>query len=201
MTFEAYLSYFESIIEKKAEEQVAPYDNPDYFDYTRLNWSRMNRWLKTGQLTDTLKDIVKAIDTPQHWIVITEPWCGDAAHSVPFFEMISRENELITVTYELRDSDPFRINDYLTNNGKSIPKLVIRDASDNDLATWGPRPAGCQELYSRLTAEKADFEKVKTELQLWYNADKGKAVQQELADLLLATSKPALSTDILPQAE
>ncbi len=191
MTFEAYHQYFESIIQKNADEHTAPYNNPDYFDYTRLNWSRMNRWLKTGQLTDAVKEVVKAIDSPQQWIIITEPWCGDAAHSVPFLEMISRLNPLITVSYELRDSEPFRINDYLTNGGKSIPKLVIRDSEGKDLATWGPRPAACQEIYSKLTAEKADFEKVKTELQHWYNADKGVGVQEELSNLLVNINRSA----------
>lgn len=198
MTFEAYHQYFESIIQKSAAEHTAPYNNPDYFDYTRLNWSRMNRWLKTGQLTDAMTEAVKAIDAAQEWIIITEPWCGDAAHSVPFFEMISRLNPLITVSYELRDSEPFRINKYLTNGGKSIPKLVIRDANGKDLATWGPRPVACQEIYSRLTAEKADFEKVKTELQLWYNADKGMGVQEELTALLLNINRTAAPATLQP---
>ena len=80
MTFEAYHQYFESIIQKSPEQQTAPYNNPDYFDYTKLNWSRMNRWLKTGKITDAMTEAVKAIDSPQQWIIITEPWCGDAAH-------------------------------------------------------------------------------------------------------------------------
>ncbi len=192
MTFEAYRSYFEEIIQKTADEQVAPYNNPDYFDYTKLNWSRMNRWLKTGILTDEIKQTMQEITSPQNWIVITEPWCGDAAHSVPFLEMISRLNPLITVSYELRDSEPFTINNYLTNGGKSIPKLIIRNTEGKDLATWGPRPADCQLVYDKLTADKADFETVKTELQVWYNADKGKSVQEELVALLKNIDKNAL---------
>lgn len=184
MTFEEYKSYFASIVETSAEDQKAPYNDPHYIDYTKLNWARTNRWLKTGVLTTELADAVKAIKEPQHWIVITEPWCGDAAHNVPFIHMVSLENELITISYELRDSDPFTINQYLTNGGKSIPKLIIRDKDGKDIATWGPRPAACQELYNTLMAEKADFDRVKTELQVWYNANKSVDLQQELLDLL-----------------
>jgi len=182
MTFQDYLDYFRSIIDKSNEEQAAPYDNPDYIEYTRMNWSRMNRWLKTGKLSEELTAIVKGIKEPQNWIVITEPWCGDAAHSVPFFHMLGELNPLVRVDYELRDSEPFRINDYLTAGSKSIPKIIFRDAAGRDLATWGPRPAGCQEIYARLTAEKADFETVKTEIQKWYNGDKGVEIQQELKE-------------------
>ena len=155
----------------------------------------MNRWRKTGKLSEELKLAIQEINTPQHWIVITEPWCGDAAHSVPFIEMASAENPLITVSYELRDSEPFRINDYLTHGGKSIPKLIIQDAKGNDLGTWGPRPKDCQDLYARLMAENADFEKIKTEIQHWYNTNKGVDVQKELLDLIEATS-PAYSSQL-----
>lgn len=184
MTFQDYLDYFRSVIETPDEEQSAPYDNPDYIEYTRMNWSRTNRWLKTGKLSEALTALIKGIQEPQQWIVITEPWCGDAAHSVPFFHMLAQLNPLIRVEYELRDSEPFRINNYLSNGSKSIPRVIFRDAAGKDLAVWGPRPAGCQEVYARLTADKADFETVKTEVQKWYNADKGTELQSELEKLL-----------------
>lgn len=184
MTFAEYRAYFESIIEKPLDEQQPPYDNPQYIDYTRLNWSRMNRWLKTGKLSAALVSAIEGIESPQQWIVITEPWCGDAAHNVPFIEMAAERNPLVTVSYELRDAEPFRINAYLTNGGKSIPKLIIQNERGEDLATWGPRPAGCQSLYDVLMKEKADFERIKTDLQNWYNADKGAELMVELAELL-----------------
>jgi len=182
MTFNEYQQLFATILEDP--NPAAPYDNPAYLEYTKLNWSRQQRWLKTGVLEDTLVQVVKEITTPQHWIVITEPWCGDAAHSVPFLHLISMLNPLITIDYQLRDSAPFLIQNYLTNGSKAIPKLVIRDASSEDLAVWGPRPVACQQLYTTLKAGNADAEHLKTELQKWYNADKGHSLQAELKALL-----------------
>ncbi len=190
MTFQEYSNYFKRIIDTPPDQQVAPYDNPAYIDYTKLNWSRMNRWLKTGQLSDELRDAVRGINSQQHWIVITEPWCGDAAHSVPFIELAARENPNISVKYELRDSEPFRINNYLTLGSKSIPKLVIQDAAGNDLGSWGPRPKDCQKVYASLLAENADFEKIKTEIQHWYNANKGEDIQNELREVIVTIKKP-----------
>jgi hypothetical protein len=183
MDFTGYVAYFESIL--KQTTPPPPYDNPDYMDYARLNWSRMQRWLKTAVISPALHDALAAgKDRPVQWIVITEPWCGDAAHIVPFLHLAAEGQPHISVSYELRDAAPFRINDYLTNGSKSIPKLVIRDAQGNDLATWGPRPAACQELYNRLSAGKADLETLKTALQQWYNKDKGVELQKELAVLV-----------------
>jgi hypothetical protein len=184
MTFSAYAAYFESIVSKPAEEQATPYTDPVYIDYTRLNWSRMNRWLKTGKLSDAFADTITRIQSPQRWLIITEPWCGDAAHNIPFLELGAALNPLIRVSYELRDSEPFSIDAYLTNGSKSIPKLVIRDEAGNDLAVWGPRPAGCQQLYASLLARQADFEQIKIGIQTWYNTDKGVQLQQELVALL-----------------
>lgn len=187
MNFHEYKAYFESIISKEASEQQEPYDNPDYLDYTKINWSRMNRWFKTGKLSVAVLEIIKKINKPQHWIVITEPWCGDAAHNIPFIEMMASQNPLISISYELRDSAPFMIDQYLTNGTKSIPKLIIRDEQGKDLGTWGPRPKDCQEMYANLMLENADFERVKLEIQNWYNANKGVAIENELGQLITET--------------
>jgi hypothetical protein len=184
MTFQEYTSQFEAIINKRPEAQAEPYTNPAYLDYTRLNWSRMNRWLKMGTLNKELNAAIRKINAPQQWLIITEPWCGDAAHCIPFIQMAASLNPLIAVSYKLRDSAPFSINQYLTNDSKSIPKLVVRDDSGTDLAIWGPRPYGCQQVYNTLIAEQADFEQVKTAIQVWYNADKGVSLQAELVTIL-----------------
>jgi hypothetical protein len=98
--------------------------------------------------------------------------------------MAARKNPLITIDYELRDSEPFRITGYLTNGGKAIPKLIIRDAEGNDLAVWGPRPERCQALFYGLKAANADAETQKIALQNWYNENDGKDIQAELTALL-----------------
>lgn len=187
MIFTDYLQLFENILQDAAPK--APYNNPDYLNYTKLNWSRQQRWLKTGVITDAMAAAVKEITTPQQWVIITEPWCGDAAHIVPFLTKIAALNPLITIDIQLRDTPPFLIEQYLTNGTKSIPKLIIRDNDGNDMAVWGPRPAGCQVLYNRLKAEKADFERTKIELQQWYNEDKGQSLQAELLEVLTAVQK------------
>lgn len=196
MNFQEYSTYFKDILSKPVEEHQLPYDNPAYLDYTRMNWSRMNRWFKTGKLSDEIVEAVKKIDQPQYWIIITEPWCGDAAHNIPFLEMIARENPQISVTYELRDAAPFRIEEYLTNGTKSIPKLIIRDQKGKDLGTWGPRPENCQKMYAELLKENASFEIIKTELQTWYNRNKGKELQTELEGVLSGTRNYKLNIDL-----
>jgi hypothetical protein len=182
MTFQAYLDQFEALL--KSEKQLPPYGDADFFNYAKLNWSRMNRWLKHGVIQSDLLTAIKHIQQPQHWIVITEPWCGDAAHIVPFLALIASENELIQIDFQLRDSAPFLIENYLTNGGKSIPKLIIRDTAGNDLAVWGPRPKACQLVFDELKEKQTNMNDLKTALQHWYNEDKGVALQAEILSIL-----------------
>jgi hypothetical protein len=177
-----YINTFDEII--NSEIPPVPYDNPAYLDYLKLNRSRQKRWLKTGVIQEELKNAVTEIKTAQTWYIITEPWCGDAAHSVPFLKLIADLNPLIDLKMVWRDTAPFMIEDYLTNGGKSVPKLVIRDSVEKDLANWGPRPSECQKIYLGLKENEAEFEEVKVTLQNWYNKDKGQSLQSELLDLI-----------------
>jgi hypothetical protein len=182
MDFIAYTAEFDRILNNATPP--APYDNPNYLHYTKLNASRMRRWLKKGVLSEELRTAIAGVQIAQKWIVITEPWCGDASHIIPFIQMAAEQNPMISIDYELRDTEPFCINDYLTRGGKAIPKLIIRDEAGNDLATWGPRPAEAQTLFYKLKESGLDYESQKTELQNWYNNDDGKAIMAELAVLL-----------------
>jgi Thioredoxin len=181
MNNQEFLRLFDEILQ--SDNPQPPYDNPAYLEYTRLNQSRMNRWMRTMQLDEELIKELKNISRRQHWIIIVEPWCGDVAHSLPFLIQLAEQSPLISYDLQLRDSEPFLINSYLTNGTKSIPKLIVRDEEGNDLFTWGARPVAAQQLMEDLKAANADFETIKTQLQNWYNTNKGKSLQQELLKL------------------
>jgi hypothetical protein len=178
MNFPTYKVFFKAVLD--SAKRLPPYNNADYLNYTKLNWSRQRRWLTIGQLDETLVQYLKQLTESQQWIVITEPWCGDAAHILPFLYMLTEQNPLIKLDIQLRDSEPFLIDQYLSGHSKSIPKLIIRDANNQDILVWGPRPAQCQERYDKLKAANADDEEIKLQLQWWYNEDKGVSLQQEL---------------------
>ena len=189
MNSEEYKSYFSNIVNNKIEDLEVPYNKQDYYDYTKLNWARFSRYFKTKPFIATFLKTISEIKEPQNWLLITEPWCGDAAHNVAFIMMAAETNSLINLTIELRDSEPFSIEKYLTNGTKSIPKLVIRDKEENDLVTWGPRPEECHTLYQKLREEQVSSEELMLQIHSWYNNDKGKSLQSELEEVILKTIK------------
>lgn len=181
MKWNEYMSLFDDILNGQHKE--APYDDPHFMEYVKLNKSRMSRWLKTGKLSEDLKSAITKLDEPQHWILITEPWCGDAAHSNPFIFLMSELNANIQLDIQLRDSGS-EIDQYLTNGGKAIPKLIVRDENGNDVWVWGPRPTLAQQHFHELKSMGLSMEDQKAKLQEWYNQDKGAEIQNEFSSWL-----------------
>lgn len=181
-TWEEFVERFDEILNN--DNPAEPYNDPAFLDYTKLNKSRLNRWIRTGKINELLAEKIKGINEKQTWYLILEPWCGDAAHNAPFINLMAELNPNITLKIVWRDTEPFMIDDYLTNGGKSIPKLVVRDANEEDLYIWGPRPATCQKLFLELKESNADEEELKIELQKWYNGDKGASIQEEFMALI-----------------
>ncbi|MFD2874142.1 thioredoxin family protein [Mucilaginibacter ximonensis] len=178
MTYADYNNLFQQILD--SEHPHAPYDAADYLHYTRLNQTRMRRWDRQLTLNNQLVDALKKLDQKQHWIIITEPWCGDAAHILPFLMQLAACNPLISYDIQLRDSPPFLIESYLTNGAKSIPKLIVRDEHGADIFNWGPRPKPAQQLRDTLKAADASYDVINNALQQWYNQDKGVSLCEEL---------------------
>ena len=177
MNYADYLQYTKLLL--SGPDHPPPYDNPVYLEYARLGLSRMKRWGKSIVLLEELINHIRSIDQVQTWIVITEPWCGDAAPMLPFITRLAEENPIISLDIQLRDQPPFLIENYLTNGGKSIPKLIVRNADGRDLFTWGPRPASAQQLVQELNASGIEKSEVVLALQNWYNDNKGDEMQQE----------------------
>jgi hypothetical protein len=181
--YQEYREQFSKILDGECND--APYDDERFVEYVKLNKSRTKRWERSGKLLSEVNNLIQSIREEQEWIVITEPWCGDAAHIVPFIAKMAELNANISLKIQNRDTEKSEIDNYLTNGGRSIPKLIVRNSSKNDLFVWGPRPKEAQDLYldQKDDSSKSATEK-KAELQSWYNKNKGEMLQREIAEHL-----------------
>lgn len=178
MNYKQYQDLFEEILHQPVP--TPPYDKISYRENVKLNRARMKTWDNTLELSEELLSELKMLHKKQHWIMIVEPWCIEAANILPFLIKMAEESKFISYEIQLRDSEPFMINTYLTNGAKAIPKMVVRDENDNDLFVWGPRPAEAQAFRDRLSAANSSSDTIKQALLQWYNADKGKSLNTEI---------------------
>jgi hypothetical protein len=155
--------------------------------YTNMNVKRLERWLTKGVILDETVATVKQINKKQNWTVLTEAWCGDAAHSIGFIQKMADLNPNIDLQWKLRDENLDIMDQYLTNGGRSIPKLIARDEDGTDLFDWGPRPSHIQDIYLDLRKKEVPYSEISIELQKLYNKDKGITIQQEIIAKINAT--------------
>ncbi len=155
------------------------------YNYSLLNDRRMKRLDKTSKLTESTIENVKKINEPQTWLVLTEGWCGDAAQNLPVLSKMAEENENVDLKLVFRDENLELMDEFLTNGGRSIPKLIALDENKNVLFTWGPRPSVATKMIADYKAENGVVDaKVKEDLQRWYNKNKGVNVQEDIISLL-----------------
>ncbi len=155
-------------------------------EYTKLNDRRMKRWDKTLKVSDEALQSINQFNTKTTWLVLTESWCGDAAHVIPVINKVADLNDNIDLRLVLRDENPDLMNAFLTNGGKAIPKLIaINEESKNVINTFGPRPSVATKLVNDYKTEHGALTpEFKQDLQVWYNKDKGQSTIEDLIELL-----------------
>lgn len=159
-------------------------------EYAYLNLKRMSRWEKTAVLLPEATAAMTAQTTPLIWLVITEGWCGDAAQTLPFLaKMADLAADSIQLRLVLRDEHTALMDNFLTNGGRAIPKLLVLHPETLEVLTsWGPRPAPAQQLHmANLVlpeSERQPKSLISEQIHRWYAQDKGITFQHEIIALL-----------------
>lgn len=170
----------------QADSNTGPVKTEALANYTQLNDRRMRRWDKTLKISDAHQAKIQNLDNKITWLVLTESWCGDAAPSLPVMNKVANLTPHLDLKIVLRDEHLDLMNQFLTNGGQSIPKLIALDSKTHKvIGEWGPRPSAAtqmvndhKEKHGKLTPE------FKEELQGWYNKDKGQTTLNDLIELL-----------------
>lgn len=178
-----YYTFVQELAEKN--QTTGENQTESYINYTKLSASRMKRWKKIGKVLPEMELAIKKIQKKQNWLVLTESWCGDAAHAFMFIQKMADLNEHIHLDWKLRDENLELMDRYLTNGGRSIPKLIAFDEHGNELFNWGPRPQHIQESLNKMRADNLPFDQILIESQKLYNEDKGESMQREILELIL----------------
>ncbi|MVO10105.1 thioredoxin family protein [Flavobacterium sp. TP390] len=184
VTYETY----KTIVAKLMEEgKVTGHTQSEaLLHYSQLNETRMKRLDKTIAITDAIQKKIKELPISLTWLVISEGWCGDAAQLLPIMNKMAEFSSKIDLKIVLRDDNEALMNVFLTNGSRSIPKLILWDATTKEvIGDWGPRPLPAKKLIADYKALHGVIdETAKIELQKWYLQDKGITTQEEIYDLI-----------------
>ena len=183
MNYSAYMALTEQLVNDGRTS--GPNQSEAYVYYTKLNLQRMNRLNKTITIPMELSELIAQKAQHWTWLIITEPWCGDAAQCVPALEKLALCSSNIQTKYILRDENPEVMDAYLTNGGRSIPKLICLDEQLQEVFTWGPRPDVIQAVMNDLKANGVtEIAQIVEAIQKAYNDNKQAGIYDELAAVL-----------------
>lgn len=183
MNYSAYMALTEQLVNEGRTS--GPNQSEAYVYYTKLNLQRMNRLNKTITIPTDLSELIAQKAQHWTWLIITEPWCGDAAQCVPALEKLALCSSNIQTKYILRDENPEVMDAYLTNGGRSIPKLICLDEQLQEVFTWGPRPDVIQAVMNDLKANGVtEIAQIVEAIQKAYNDNKQAGIYEELAAVL-----------------
>ena len=156
-------------------------------EYTALNAVRMRRIGKTYAMSEPMEALLTSGRcNGQHWVVITESWCGDAAQSAPIIGAWAKKAG-VPLEWVLRDGANGIIDDFLTRGGRSVPIWIVADKGGRVLHHWGPRPQAAMQMvqeFRSMPEPKLPYSEFAATVQLWYAKDKGRSFEKEAMALL-----------------
>lgn len=185
LPYPAYRDYLTELL--ALGKTTGPNQDEFYLKIANLNQRRMDRLDRRTELTDALKAAINNLDKPYTLLVLTEGWCGDAAQILPVLNKAAEASDHLKLLLIFRDQHLELMDRYLTDGGRSIPKILVLDAVTAEVIThWGPRPAPAQQIsmdYKYQPEPKPDYEEHHLELHAWYTRDKTATIQAELTEL------------------
>lgn len=186
-TAQSYTEYKQMVLELlKQGKSTGINQNENLFNFSKLNNQRMKRLDKQTKLNENSLTKTQKINKDFTWLVLTESWCGDAAQTLPVINKFAEANEKIDFKVVLRDENEALMDQFLTNGSKSIPKLIVVDNDSKEVVgSWGPRSAKAAKMVVDYKEKHGKIDAtLKTDLQNWYNKDRGMHIEMEMVELI-----------------
>ncbi len=182
LSYEEYIASWENHIgqslkglDKKARK---------YLFYAKYNKERAGRVIDAFKMSEALMSLIDGIDTPQYWMVLTEDWCVDSAYALPIISNAASRNPHINMRILLRDDNLDIMDQYLTDGGRGIPKLVAFSAEGKELFQWGPRPQALKLKREDWKEEGVEGAMLSQKGAEWYDAGGWQKVETELINAI-----------------
>lgn len=191
MSYEEFKQRVSDLYEEGRPTSGEDSDAP-LLEFTKLNINRLSRNEKSNTVNPELASLLSNFPKSMYWLVLAEGWCGDVAESLPILYNLTKPHDHIQLGVIFRDQNLDIMDQYLTNGGRGIPKLIMLD-NDNleELAHWGPRPEPIQSFVDEKKQELDQYEtkmdwvnSIHEGMHKWYAKDKGQTLQEEIKDIL-----------------
>lgn len=155
----------------------------EFIDAATENQDLWRSYYDRAEIPESILARVRALPGVWHLLVLAEDWCGDAFNSVPYLAKLADQVDNVDLRILERDQNLDIMDRYLTNGGRSIPKVIVLDAEWTERGHWGPRPAELQRWFLEV-GKAMEFEERLLQMRRWYARDRGASTLKEVVELL-----------------
>jgi len=145
-------------------------------------WHQIHR---RARIPEEVLEGARSLPGPWHLLVMTEDWCGDAIHSVPYLARLAEGVPQLSMRVIGREDNPDLMDAHLTDGKRSIPVVMILDHEFREVGWWGPRPQPFKELFQKELKILPEAERF-ARMRAWYARDRGRTVLRELMAMIPA---------------
>jgi hypothetical protein len=169
------------------ERYAAALPLPEYIETARKNLDFWRGVSRTARLPQDIAESAACVPGTWRLLALSEDWCGDAVNTLPLVARLAEAIPGAELRILGRDTNPDLMNDHLTRGTRSIPVVMVYDASFVERGWWGPRPSGLQTLFE---TELRSLEKDERTLRVrtWYARDRGRSTAAEVLALIVAAA-------------
>jgi hypothetical protein len=158
---------------------------PDFLTHAVANAELWRAVYAHARIEDAARARAASLGGPWHLLVLVEDWCGDAVNTLPVLGRLVEQVPTIDLRTLGRDANLDLMDAHLTHGSRSIPVVMILDATYRERAWWGPRPSALQAwvMGEGRTMTKEDRYR---EVRRWYARDHGATTIDEILGLIAA---------------
>jgi hypothetical protein len=158
---------------------------PEFLEHAVANAALWRAVYQHARADDAALARAASLGGPWHLLVLVEDWCGDAVNTMPVLARVVEHVPTIDLRVLGRDTNLDLMDAHLTNGSRSIPVVMILDATYRERAWWGPRPAELQ-AWVRGPGRSMTKEDRYREVRRWYARDHGATTVNEVLALIAA---------------
>ncbi|HEX7120966.1 MAG TPA: thioredoxin family protein [Gemmatimonadaceae bacterium] len=126
---------------------------------------------------------VRTLHGAWHLLVLTEDWCSDGVHTLPFLARLSQLTLNLDLRVLGRDRHPALMDEHKSGHARAIPVVMILDDECIERGWWASRPSELQALidgpWHRLPPRERELAK-----RRWHARDRGASALEEIISLL-----------------
>jgi hypothetical protein len=181
--YDTYRTEVEKLVD--AGKTSGPVQNEALAQHTKMGFQRMKKWEKITKISEETTNNLKSVKGNYSWLVIGEAWCGDVGQNIVALNKMAKEAD-IDLKMVFRDENLDLMDKFLTNGGRSIPKMLVVDNNSKEVVgEWGPRPKHIQNWFVE-EKQKPGFDKNSTmeQVHLWYAKNKHEELQNEVVEMM-----------------